>query len=58
MLVTERRGRVLVATLSRPPVNAIDAGLLARLDGLIDEAEADDTVCVLHLRSAQKAISH
>lgn len=54
MLVTERRGRVLVATLSRPPVNAIDAGLLARLDGLIDEAEADDTVCVLHLRSAQK----
>jgi len=41
MLAVEREGRVLVATLSRPPVNAIDAALLARLDAVIDEAEAD-----------------
>jgi len=54
MLAVERRGRVLVATLARPPVNAIDAALLARLDTLVGDAEADDTVSVLHLRSAQK----
>jgi enoyl-CoA hydratase len=54
MLAVERRGRVLVATLARPPVNAIDAALLARLDALLGDAEADDTVSVLHLRSAQK----
>jgi enoyl-CoA hydratase/carnithine racemase len=55
MLVAERRGHVLVATLARAPVNAIDAALLARLDTLIDEAVADDTVSLLHLRSSQKA---
>ncbi|HEX6136402.1 MAG TPA: enoyl-CoA hydratase/isomerase family protein [Casimicrobiaceae bacterium] len=55
MLVAERRGRVLVATLARPPVNAIDAALLARLDALVAEAEDDATVSLLHLRSAQKA---
>jgi enoyl-CoA hydratase/carnithine racemase len=54
MLAVEREGRVLVATLSRPPVNAIDAALLARLDAVIDEAAGDPTVSVLHLRSAQK----
>ena len=52
MIDVERRGPVLVATLSRPPVNAIDARLLARLDAVIDEAEADDDISVLHLRSA------
>jgi enoyl-CoA hydratase/carnithine racemase len=55
MLATERRGRVLVATLARPPVNAIDAALLARLDTALDEACADESVTVLHLRSAQPA---
>lgn len=55
MLGIERRGGVLVATLSRPPVNAIDAALLARLDALLAEAEADPTVSLLHLRSAQRA---
>jgi enoyl-CoA hydratase/carnithine racemase len=54
MLITERRGRVLVVTLARPPVNAIDAGLLARLDAVITEAVADDSVSVVHLRSAQR----
>lgn len=55
MLVAERRGRVLVATLARPPVNAIDAALLGRLDAIVAQAEADDEVSVLHLRSAQRA---
>lgn len=53
MIVSERRGSVLVATLSRPPVNAIDSRLLARLEAVIAEAEADDGISVLHLRSAQ-----
>jgi enoyl-CoA hydratase len=53
MLATERRGRLLVATLARPPVNAIDAALLARLDALIDEIEGDDGVSLLQLRSGQ-----
>lgn len=55
MLVAERRGGVLVATLARPPVNALDDALLARLDALLAEAEADESVRVLHLRSAQRA---
>jgi enoyl-CoA hydratase/carnithine racemase len=54
MLTTERRGGVLVATLARPPVNAIDGAMLARLESVVREAEADDTVSVLHVRSASK----
>ena len=54
MIVTERRGGVLVATLARAPVNAIDARLLARLDAILDEAHADDRIGVLHIRSAHK----
>jgi enoyl-CoA hydratase/carnithine racemase len=44
MLAVERRGRVLVATLARPPVNAIDAALLARLDAVVTEAEGDPAI--------------
>jgi enoyl-CoA hydratase/carnithine racemase len=55
MLAVERRGRVLVATLARPPVNAIDAALLARLDAVVTHAEADPTVSLLHLRSDERA---
>jgi len=55
MLTTERRGGVLVATLARPPVNAIDAAMLARLEAVVRDAEADDTVSVLHVRGGAKA---
>ena len=55
MLTTERRGSVLVATLARPPVNAIDAAMLTRLECVVREAEADDTVTVLHLRGGSRA---
>jgi enoyl-CoA hydratase/carnithine racemase len=51
MLTTEHRGGVLLATLARPPVNAIDTGVLTRLEAVLGEAEADETVTVLHLRS-------
>lgn len=54
-VVTEKVGRVLVATLARPPVNAIDDELIAALDGALDAAIADDGVSVLHIRSAQRA---
>ncbi len=55
MLTTERIGRVVVATLSRPPVNALDDALIAQLDAVLDEAGADEQVAVLHIRSDQKA---
>jgi len=55
VLVTERIGRVLLATLSRPPVNALDGELFTRLDDLLTEVSADPEVSVLHIRSDQKA---
>ena len=54
---TERRGRVLVATLARPPVNALDDRLIAALDAALDHAIDDDAVTVLQLRSEQRAFS-
>jgi enoyl-CoA hydratase len=55
MLLVERSGRVAVATLSRPPVNALNDELLARLGSVLDEVAADEEVSVLHIRSDQKA---
>jgi enoyl-CoA hydratase/carnithine racemase len=53
----EQAGHVLVATLSRRPVNAIDDRLIAELDAIVDRAIDDDAVSVLHLRSDQRAFS-
>ncbi|MCZ2291934.1 MAG: enoyl-CoA hydratase/isomerase family protein [Burkholderiales bacterium] len=53
-LSTQREGSALVVTLDRPPVNAVDDRLLVELDAAIDLAEADEGVCLLHLRSANK----
>lgn len=50
----ERRGRVAVATLSRPPVNALDDALIGRLGEVLEELVNDEGVTVLHFRSAQK----
>jgi enoyl-CoA hydratase len=55
MLHTERRGGVLVATLSRPPVNALNDTLIERLETALDEALGDEAIGVLHLRSDAKA---
>jgi enoyl-CoA hydratase/carnithine racemase len=55
MLATERVGRILVATLARPPVNALDGDLIARLDAALDQAAADPEVAILHIRSDQKS---
>ena len=57
MVSTRQVGRVLVATLSRPPVNALDDKLIAELDAVVERAAQDDEVAVLHLRSDQRAFS-
>ncbi|HRH88249.1 MAG TPA: enoyl-CoA hydratase/isomerase family protein [Rubrivivax sp.] len=50
-------GRVLVATLARPPVNALDDRLIAALDAVLDRAIGDDSIAVLQLRSDERAFS-
>jgi enoyl-CoA hydratase/carnithine racemase len=55
-LVSAKRSEgVLTLTLSSPPVNALDDTLIDELDAFLDEAAADPSVSVLHLRSAHKA---
>ena len=54
MLSVEVNGGVMVATLSRPPVNALNEALIDRLDAVLDQAVANESVCVLHIRSDQK----
>ena len=54
MLTTERSGRVVVATLARPPVTALDGELIACLDAVLDQVTADPEIAVLHIRSDQK----
>ncbi len=53
MLATERIDRVVVATLTRPPVNALDGELVARLTAVVDEVAADPEIALLHIRSDQ-----
>ncbi|MCC7219095.1 MAG: enoyl-CoA hydratase/isomerase family protein, partial [Burkholderiales bacterium] len=51
----EHDGGVVVATLARPPVNALDADLVAQLAATVDAVSADGQVVVLHIRSDQRA---
>ncbi|MBZ5696588.1 MAG: benzoate-CoA ligase family protein [Acidobacteriia bacterium] len=51
----ERVGRVVRATLSRPPVNALNDELIERLDMVVDQVIDDQDVVVLHIRSDQRA---
>src|SRR5574340_1253084 len=46
--------RMATATLCRPPVNAVDDAWVARLNAVLDEAEADPRVSVLWIRSSQR----
>lgn len=55
VLTLSRADRVLTATLSRPPVNALDDSLITALAEVIELASTDDGIAVLHLRSSQKA---
>lgn len=54
MITLEIKDRIAVATLSRPPVNAINEEWLDRLSAIIDEAEAAEGVSVLLIRSDQR----
>ena len=49
-----RDGGVVVATLARPPVNALGADLVAQLSAVVDAASADSEAAVLHIRSDQR----
>ncbi len=55
MLATDHSGAIVTATLARPPVNALDDGLVGALDALVTQVIDDPGVAVLHLRSGQKA---
>ena len=55
LVPTERIGRIVVATLSRPPVNALNDELIDRLDAILDHAIEDQEVTVLLIRSDQQA---
>jgi len=57
VLRTERNGHVLVATMTRAPVNALDAALVDALDAALDLACGDDDVTVLHIRSGLRVFS-
>lgn len=48
-------GPIAIATLDRPPVNAIDDAWIARLDAILDEVEARADVNVLWIRSTGRA---
>lgn len=54
-VLIERVGRIVVATLSRPPVNALNDELIERLDAVLDHVIEDQEVVVLHIRSDQQA---
>jgi len=55
MVLLERLGKIVVATLSRPPVNALNDELIERLDAVLDHVIEDQEVVVLHIRSNQQA---
>ena len=51
------RGRIAIATLSRPPVNAIDDAMIADFHAILDDLERREECQVLHVRSAQKVFA-
>jgi enoyl-CoA hydratase len=52
-----QRGRIAIATLSRPPVNAIDDAMIAGFHAILDSLQSNDDWQVLHIRSAQKVFA-
>lgn len=58
VLLSERRGAVLVLTLNRPgKLNALDAGLIGALGSALDSAETDDGVRAIVVTGAGRAFS-
>ena len=54
MITLEIEGGVAVATLCRPPVNAINEEWIAALNKVLDDVEHDAKVKVLWIRSSQR----
>ena len=54
MITIERIGQVAVATLSRPPVNALDRATISQLESALERITDDEDATVLHIRSDQK----
>ena len=54
---TKRLGRVLVVTMARSPVNALDDALVDQLDAALETARQDESISVLHLHSALRVFS-
>ena len=52
-----KEGRVLIATLNRPPVNALDAEMATELRGVVAEACDDPSTSALLIRSNQGVFS-
>lgn len=52
-----QRGRIAVATLARPPVNAIDDAMIGDFHTVLDTLAERDDWQVLHVRSAQKVFA-
>ena len=57
MIELSRRGRIAVATLNRPPVNAIDDAMITAFHRVLDELAGSRDWQVLHIRSAQKVFA-
>lgn len=55
LVLIDRVGRVVIATLSRRPVNALNDELIEHLDAVLDQVIDDQEVTVLHIRSDQQA---
>lgn len=57
MIALAIEGAIAVATLCRPPVNAINDEWIDRLDQVLDEVEAAQSVTVLWIRSGERLFS-
>lgn len=56
-LTVERKDGVAVATINRPPANALSRALILEVDALMDEVEKDDEVRVIVLRGEGRFFS-
>lgn len=54
MIEFVRRNKIAMATLCRPPVNAINREWMARFREILDELEGDTGIGVLHIRSKMR----
>lgn len=56
-LTVEREDGVAIATINRPPANALARALILEVDALMDDVEKDDEIRVIVLRGAGRFFS-